>query len=71
MKRLKNDEGIVVEVIDSACFQPDEDGTIMATLGGFAYFEGKETEDEPTHTVQEKGGLFGERGDLIPIGECE
>ena len=49
--RLKNKEGIVIEVVKSCCYSPDEQGNISCYLGGFDYFTGKETQEKITHII--------------------
>lgn len=67
---LINEKGVCVEVEESCCYSPDEEGFIMAALGGFSYFRGRKTDKNPTHIPFGHPSLYF-RGELIRIEDKE
>lgn len=67
---LINENGVCVEVEESCCFSPNEEGFIMAALGGFSYFQGRKTDKSPTHIPLSHPSLCF-RGELIKIEDEE
>lgn len=58
--RLRIRPRTVIKVPDRQCYPPDDDGRVLAALGGFCYVHGVPTKSEITHNVVRiDGWLFG------------